>query len=266
MDTASKARQRRSKREDSGLSAVKTLRKALAVLDAFAAAENPLSVAEVALRAGVTRPTALRLAQTLVAEGYLLQDPRDGRLSPGYSVLSLAGRLLDTNRLRLESLPHLSSMARAAGERASLGILHRKRVIYLAGVEKPSLPTIYTRIGRLAAAHCTAVGKAMLAYLPEPELQGYLDEELLVSSTPNTLSDESALRANLADIRQTGFAIDREELTPGLFGVAAAILVEGVPVAGIGLTGRSLEPLLEHKAVVLHAAEVISHVLNRGSA
>ena len=100
------------KPEDSDLSAVKTLRKALTILDAFAGAERPLTVAEVAIMTGMTRPTAHRLAQTLVAEGFLSQDARDGRISPGYSVLQLAGRLLDSNRLRLEALPHLESLAR----------------------------------------------------------------------------------------------------------------------------------------------------------
>jgi len=97
------------KAEDADLSAVKTLRKALAILDAFAAAERPLTVAEVAVRAGVTRPTAHRLIQTLVASGYLSQDPGDSRIMPGYSVLQLASSLLDTNLIRLESLPHLET-------------------------------------------------------------------------------------------------------------------------------------------------------------
>lgn len=243
---------------------MKTLRKALSILDAFADAEHTLSVAEAAARAGVTRPTAHRLVQTLIGEGYLAQDQRDGRLAPGYSVLTLAGRLLDTNRLRLESLPHLGNMARTSGERASLAILHRGQTLYLAGAEKPSLPTLYTRFGQMRPANCTALGKAILAYLPGKELQSYLDEDLLVSSTPNSLTDEAALRADLGEIRERGFAIDQEELSLGLFGLAAPILIDGRPVAAIGLSGRALEPLMNHRSVVQHAAEVISHVLSRG--
>ena len=71
-------------------------------------------MAEVAIITGITRPTAHRLVQTLVAEGFLSQNSGDGRLSPGFSVLQLAGRLLDSNRLRLEALPHLESSHRAA--------------------------------------------------------------------------------------------------------------------------------------------------------
>ena len=136
----------------------------------------PLTVAEVAIRAGVTRPTAHRLVQTMISDGYLTQNPRDGRISPGYSVLQLAGGLLDTNQMRIEALPHLEALAHELGERADLGILHRNQLLYLAGVEKPSLPTIYSRFGKTAPAYCASLGKAILAYLPADELKSYFKQ------------------------------------------------------------------------------------------
>jgi DNA-binding IclR family transcriptional regulator len=250
---------------DTNHSAVKTLRKALAILDAFAGGERPLSVAEVAVLTGVARPTAHRLAQTLVAEGYLAQDPRDGRMTPGYSVLRLAGSLLDTDHVRLESLPHLENLARPSGERASLGILHRNELLYLAGVEKPSLPMIYSRFGKTVPAYCSALGKALLAFLPEQELQSYLKDVELTRQTDATITDEAELRAELAKIRETGIAIDRAERAVGIYCIASAILVHGRPVAAIGLTGRALDPLMKHTNLVQHTAEVISHVLSRGA-
>ena len=107
------------------ISAVKSLRKALSVLDAVACAARPLTVAEVAVNAGIARPTAYRFVQTLVSAGYLAQDPVDGRLSIGFAVLPLASSLLDRNRLRIEALPHLHNLANKTGERANLGILYR---------------------------------------------------------------------------------------------------------------------------------------------
>jgi DNA-binding IclR family transcriptional regulator len=250
--------------EDNDNSAVKTLRKALAILDAFAAAEIPLTVAEVAIRAGVTRPTAHRLVQTLIAQGYLTQNRRDGRISAGYSVLQLAGSLLDTNQMRIESLPHLEALARETGERANLGILHRNQLLYLAGVEKPSLPTIYSRFGKTAPAYCASLGKAILANLPESGLKAYFAEVPLVRRTKNTITDEAVLRKELAEVRRKGFAIDREEHIPGLFCVASAILLDGAPIGAIGVTGRSLDALTKQVDTIQHTAEVISHVLSRG--
>jgi len=142
--------------EDPDRSAVKSLRKAMTVLNVVAGAERPLTIAEVAINAGIARPTAYRFVQTLVAAGYLAQDPVDGRLSVGFAVLPLASSLLDRNRMRIEALPHLHSLARETGERANLGILYRDRVLYIAGVEKPALPTIYSRFGKNAPAHCSA--------------------------------------------------------------------------------------------------------------
>jgi DNA-binding IclR family transcriptional regulator len=252
------------KAEDADLSAVKTLRKALAILDAFAAAERPLTVAEVAVRAGVTRPTAHRLIQTLVAAGYLSQDPGDSRIMPGYSVLQLASSLLDTNQIRLESLPHLETLARLSGERVSLGILHRHEMLYLAGVEKPSLPTIYSRFGKTSPAYCSAIGKSMLAHLPEAELRAYLRHQPLIKHTETTIVDEAAFRTELGEIRQKGFALDREEFSAGLACVGSPILVHGKAVAAVAAMGRSLDGILPHTEVVQHTAEVISHVLSRG--
>jgi DNA-binding IclR family transcriptional regulator len=245
-------------------SAVKTLRKALTILDAFASAEMPLTVAEVAIRSGVTRPTAHRLVQTLIAGGYLTQNARDGRISPGYSVLQLAGGLLDTNQMRIESLPHLEALAHELGERANLGILHRNRLLYLAGVEKPSLPTIYSRFGKTAPAYCSSLGKTILAHLPEDRLQAYFKSVPLAKRTRTTITSETALRKELAEVRRKGFAQDREEHIPGLFCVASAIVLDGRPIGAIGVTGRALEPLLDRVDLVQHTAEVISHVLSRG--
>jgi DNA-binding IclR family transcriptional regulator len=254
-----------TKGDDADLSAVKTLKKALDILDAFGAAERPLTVAEVAVRAGVTRPTAHRLIQTLVGEGYLAQEPGDSRIMPGYSVLQLAASLLDTNTIRLESLPHLENLARVTGERVNLGILHRHQMLFLAGVEKPSLPTIYSRFGKTSPAYCSAIGKAILAYLPEPELSEYLRQRPLIKHTETTISDEAALRAELSEIRRKGFALDREEHMVGTACIGAPILLQGRPVAAVALVGRTLDPLLQHSEMVQHTAEVISHILSRGS-
>ncbi len=254
----------RRKSEETDLSAVKTLRKALAILDAFAAAERPLTVAEVAVRAGVTRPTAHRLIQTLIGEGYLAQDPGDSRITPGYSVLMLAGSLLDTSQIRLESMPHLETLARTTGERVSLGILHRHQMLYLAGVEKPSLPTIFSRFGKTMPAYSSGLGKAILAYVSEAELSRYFRAVPLVRQTESTIVDEAALRAELAEIRLQGVALDRGEGAPGTYCLAAPIIVHDAPVAAIAVTGRALEPLMPYKDDVKHTAEVIGHVLGRG--
>ncbi len=248
--------------EDIDRSAVKSLRKALAVLNAVASADRPLTIADVAINAGIARPTAYRFVQTLVASGYLMQDVVDGRLSIGLSVLPLASSLLDRNRMRLEALPYVHSLAEQTGERANLGILYRDRVMYLAGVEKPALPTIYSRFGKHAPAHCSSLGKAILAYQSETEVHALLSRKPLVALTPGTITGTAEFMKELAETRARGYAVDRAEHIAGSYCLAATIFDgNNRPIGAIGLSGRALDPLIEHQELVRHTAEVISHHL-----
>jgi DNA-binding IclR family transcriptional regulator len=249
-------------RDDGDRSAVKSLRKALAVLQAVAQAERPLTIAEVAIRCGIARPTAYRLVQTLIAEGHLEQDGQDARIAIGFAVLPLAASLLDRNRMRLEALPHLHALAQQTGERANLGILHRDRVLYLAGVEKPALPTIYSRFGKAAPAHCSSLGKAILAHLPEPELRALIERAPLTAHTPASIVNRATLIKDLAETRARGYAVDRAEHVPGSYCVAAAIFGRrNDPVGAIGLSGGALDRLVKHRDLVRRTAELISHLI-----
>jgi IclR family KDG regulon transcriptional repressor len=248
--------------DSADISAVKSLRKALTVLNTVACATRPLTIAEVAVNAGLARPTAYRFAQTLLATGYLTQDPLDGRLSIGFAVLPLASSLLDRNRLRVEALPHLNSLAAKTGERANLGILYRDSVLYIAGVEKPALPTIYSRFGKNAPAHCCSLGKAIIAYLPEAEVRALLGRKPLVVYTPTTITSRVAFMKELAETRQRGYAIDRSEHVSGSCCLAAPIFnASNQPIGAIGVSGRELEPMLKHHALVRQTAEIVSHHL-----
>jgi len=248
--------------EEPDRSAVKSLRKALAVLNALANAERALTVAEVAISAGIARPTAYRFVQTLVAAGYLAQDPADGRLSMGFAVLPLASSLLDRNRMRKEALPHLQTLAQQTGERANLGVLYRDRVMYVAGVEKPALPTIYSRFGKSAPAHCSSLGKAILAFEPETEVRALIARKPLTAFTPNTITNPAVFAKELTETRLRGYAVDRAEHAPGSCCVAAPIFdANNRPIGAIGVSGRDLDALVKHQELVRHTAEVISHHL-----
>ena len=248
--------------DESDRSAVKSLRKALGVLGTIAAADRPLSVAEVAVRCGIARTTAHRLVQTLAAEGYVAQSALDGLLSVGLATLPLASSALDRNRMRLEALPHLQDLAARTGERTNLGVLHRQQVLYLAGVEKPSLPTIYTRFGKLVPAHCSALGKAILAHLPEADLRALLAARPLVASTETTITDPELFGAEIEGIRRSGYAVDRAEHVAGSYCVAAPIFDRNFgPVGAIGVSSRSLERVTAAVDQTLQKAELISHLL-----
>jgi DNA-binding IclR family transcriptional regulator len=240
----------------------KSLQKGLAIIEAVSRADGPPRIAELAIGLGISRPTVHRVVQTLIAQGYLTQDPTSGRLSVGLSVLPLSASVLNRNRLRLEALPHLQSLATLTGERANLGVLYRNRILYLAGVEKPTLPMIYSYFGKFAPVHCCSLGKAIMASLPEAEVRDVLAAEPLHAQTPGSITDPQSFSTELKTIRRQGYATDNEEHVIGSCCVASPIFDgQNRPVGAIGVSGRSLLPLLNHVDAVQRTAELISHVL-----
>ena len=246
--------------EDRG--GVKSLTKALNLLDMLGRAGRAMSVSELAREAGVNRPTAYRLLQTLAASGYVQQDPTTGHVSMGYSVLPLSSALLDNNRFRIEALPHLQALSVETGERSNLGILHRGRVLYLAGVEKPNLPMIYSRFGKTAPVHCCSLGKMILSLMPEAEVLSILGQGPLERQTAHSIADVDAFLADLEATRKRGYALDRQEHMLGSFCVAAPISGPGQTLLGaISISCSSPEKATRHVDSLLAKAELISHVV-----
>lgn len=255
-------RTRNTQRVDDDRDSAKSLRKALAVLQTVANSDAPPTMAKVAVEAGISRPTAYRLVRTLLDEGFLKQDPLSGRLSVGLSVLTLAASLLDSSKLRLEALPHLQSLSSLTGERTNLGILHRNRVLYLGGVEKPTLPMVYSRFGKTAPAHCCSLGKALLAFNPKSVVDAVLAAAPLTPQTPNSITSAPKFMKELELTRRRGYAIDREEHQLHSSCVAVPIFdASKQPVGAIGVSGTDVKPLLDHLPAIRHTAELISHRL-----
>jgi DNA-binding IclR family transcriptional regulator len=178
----------------------------------------------------------------------------------GYSVLRLASALLDTDQLRLESLPYLERLAQSCGERASLGIIHQNQLLSLAGVEKPNLPMIYSRFGKTSPAYCRSwqsdpreLGRSSTRELPQCHGPGTQDREhhhrsrCLAAAAGRDQGAGICLRLRRAHC------------------LASPIAVRSEVVGAIGATGRSKEALKPHIQTVQHTAEVISHILSRGS-
>ncbi len=247
---------------ENGKDSAKSLSKALALLRAVGRAETPPTVAQIAVEAGVSRPTAYRLMRTLIDEDFLCQDAESGRLTIGLAVLMLAANLLDSSRLRLEALPHLQALSNLTGERTNLAILHRNRVLYLGGFEKPTLPTIYSRFGKTAPAHCCSLGKAMLAYQAETVIEAFIDAAPLTPETPNSITSMPRLAKELEVTRKRGYAVDREEHQLHSCCVAVPVFDGQRRIVGaIGVSGTEVKRLLEHLDALLHTAELISHRL-----
>lgn len=243
-------------------SSITSLRKAFSLLNAVAGAARPLTIAEASAAAKISRPTGYRIVEALMAEGHLSQDSF-GRLHVGFASLPLAAKVLDTNRLRMEALPLLQDLSKSTGRRANLGVLYRGQILHIAGAEKPSLPIRYARFGKIVPLHCSAMGKALMAYLPEDRVKELIEAQGMKAFTPNTTTSLKKFLKEMEEIRKNGFAVSNEEHVPGLFAVAAMVRGESGPIASIGLLGRDLPSVLATSDKVCFTAEVISHKMDR---
>jgi DNA-binding IclR family transcriptional regulator len=238
---------------------VRTLLKSLSVLEAIGA-ESSLGIAEIARRVGLNRTTTYRIVQTLLRRGYVQAMP-DNSYAIGLKILPIAAQHLDNNRVRLAALPQLNALAQQVGERVNLGVHFEGELLYIAGIEKPTLPNMYSRFGHRAPLHCCSLGKAIVAF-SEPQLLDSIAAGPLVRHTPNTIWEPERLRADILETRRRGYAIDNAEHLPGTFCIAAPILnPQSQALAAIGVSGNDLEKTLNSLQAVRLSAEIIGHML-----
>jgi IclR family acetate operon transcriptional repressor len=209
---------------------VQSLERAAALLRALAEAGRPLSAGELAAAVGLPRPTVYRLLQTLCAEGWVAQNGRSFVI--GASVLWLAARRLEQLELRSVGRPLLAELRDRTGETVHLGVLEAGQVVYVEKLESPGPLRMASMVGQIVPAHSTALGKAMLAYLPREQVERIVERHGLVRRTPNTITDPARLFQELAAIRARGYSIDNVENEEGIRCVGAAIFDHRGRVAG----------------------------------
>lgn len=238
-----------------------TLGKAMAVLETVALAERPMRFTDVLAVSGQPRGTLHRQLSHLVQEGLLELRP-DHAYVPGLRLLKLASASWARNEFRAVAAPFLETLHRETGETVHLGVLRGREIIYLDKVESRQAVRMNSQIGNASPVYCTGVGKAALAALDAEALDGLLSQLEFRRFTPQTITSRATLINELAEIRSSGIAFDREEHEPGIRCVAAPILDAGrALVAGVSVTGpayRVSEAQLDDWAPrVRHAAGAI---------
>jgi IclR family transcriptional regulator, acetate operon repressor len=215
-----------------------TLGKAMSVLGIIADSSEPLRFTDVLQRSDQPRGTLHRQISNLIEEGLILVNG-DNSYSPGLRLLQLASKAWAGNEFRNVAAPHIQKLHEATGETVHLGILRGTEVIYLDKIESRQNIRMVSQIGNTAPAFCTGVGKAALSALPDDELQERIARIEFRRYTPDTLADASALLAEIAMIRSSGNAYDREEHETGIACVAAPVLsrTDRLFAAGISVTG-----------------------------
>jgi len=236
---------------------VQSIARAFDLLETMADLGGIVSLSQLASRSGLPVPTIHRLMRTLLDLGYVRQEPsREYALGPRLVRLGEgASRLVGT-----WATPYLQRVVDAVGESTNLAMLDGYQVVYTAQVPGRHSMRMFTEVGRRVGAHCTAVGKAMLATLPPERAAEILRRAGLSRQTEHTITTAAAMDRELADIRLRGYAIDDEEQEIGVRCVGVAL--PGDPTrAAISISGPSTRmtealigtavPLLTKAAVAL---------------
>jgi IclR family KDG regulon transcriptional repressor len=214
---------------------IAVLDRALDLLEALAEAPAgaPLGVSEVARRVGVTKSAAFRILANLERRGYVAKDPVSARYTLGTHLVYLGERSLGAIDLRAAARPSLEALQQRFGETVNLGVREGAEVVYVDMIESSHGLRMAARVGGRDYLHSTALGKAILAYLPPAERDQLLHApEGLPARTERTITDPVRLRAELERVRERGIAEDRDENEVGARCLSAPIFDHRGAVAG----------------------------------
>jgi len=204
-----------------------SLERGLAVLSAFRPDRPVVGISDLARELGLTRSTTHRYVATLASLRYLEQDDATRKYRLGPRVLDLGFSMLGSLELREIAAPHLRQLTDATGHTSNLAIRDDTDVILIDRVR--GRPGRYhhlefsLHVGSRLPSYCSATGKALLAFLPRPDLDRLLDHVDLVQRGPRTVTDKNSLLAELEQVRRTGLATNDEELESALRSIAAPI-------------------------------------------
>jgi DNA-binding IclR family transcriptional regulator len=202
---------------------VQVLDRALAILDALSETSGQFSLAELSNRLPLHKSTLHRLLMVLEHHRFIRKHPLDGRYSLGMRLFELGSRAVARVDVRERAEPFLRRLVVETGETAHIALLSGGEMLSVINVESRKKLRTPTTVGGRTPVHCTAVGKAVLAYLPDHELELLLARLRFERFTRRTITTRRALRAELDRVRALGYAVDNEEIEEGLRCVGAPI-------------------------------------------
>jgi len=220
---------------------VQTLERASFILDILGQSPQGISIKDLSEKMLLPKGTTHRLLSSLSYFGYVRQDRNTKNYFLGFKLVELGNMLLGQLDLRKEAEPFLRNLAQRTKETVHLVILDGNEIVYLDKLEtEPHAGGLRmaSRVGSRNPAHSCAVGKALMAYLPEEALARMVEEKGLSRRTGNTITDFNQLKDHMRLVRKQGYAVDDEENERGIRCVGAPVFDEaGKVVAAISVSG-----------------------------
>jgi len=214
--------------------------RAFTILSWMAAREDgPWGVREIAKGVGMNASTVHRLLGLLEDEGLIRQDDPGGGYGLGTELLRLAWTATGTHPVRTAALPHMRKLVDASGETATLGLYDpvRQQTCVVAVVESDEPFRYVSTLHEWRDLHTGASGRAVMAFLPQPERREVVERTRLAPVTEYTITDADALEEVLAGVRERGYAFSQEERRLGGVGIASPVFGPRRQVVGeVGLS------------------------------
>lgn len=243
---------RKGRKADGGNNIVKPVAKALKVLIAICTERHPPGLNDLIALTGLPKTTVFRYVSTLRAAGLIDVSPGGDRFHPSLGLWLLGQAAGVHERLRSICLPVMLSLQKEFNETVNLGTLRGRQVVYIEIVESERSLRMQARTGALDPIHSTALGKALLAFMPEERWPSYLNHRL-ERYTGHTITDKVKLREQLREARILGAAYDRGENEEGALCVAVPLMARnGSPLAALSISAPAHR--FEDKAAMAVAA------------
>ncbi|HQT85386.1 MULTISPECIES: IclR family transcriptional regulator C-terminal domain-containing protein [Acidiphilium] len=217
---------------------VQSLVRSLAILNRLAAADEGVTLTEIAQQVGLSPSTTHRLLTTLEHERYVHFDAERRLWSVGVQAFVAGNAFLKTRSVAGLARPHMRALMEESEETVNLAVEDQHEAVYLAQVECRQMMRAFARPGGRVPLHCSGVGKALLSAMSDAEIGRVLHQRGMARMTVKTINHTAGLRADLAAARARGYAIDDEEHAIGLRCIAAVIFNESAEaVAAVSVSG-----------------------------
>ena len=219
---------------------VPSLERGLTILEILAKSRAGLSLSQIARQLALPKSSVHCLLRTFEHTGYVYKDPACSKYRVSLSVCDLARHALQGISLRDQARQHLRRLSERTGLTVHMAVLEQGACVLIEKVIPPGVPRIPTWVGKQLALHCTALGKTLLAYLPETDMERLIADQGLIRYNDNTISSIGQLKRELQMIRLRGYALDDEEEEIGVRCMGAPIFnANREAVAAVSVVGNS---------------------------
>jgi len=240
---------------------IQSLERAIGILNLFRNSRSPLGVSEMAAALKLAKTTVHGLVSTLEKNGFLQKDSATRKYRLGFALYELGSVQVSHLEINQQAAKPLQTLANQIDRICRVGIWDRNSIVVTMTIQPQGHESTQRQFGPRLPGYCTALGKAILAHMPQPDLQAYLASAELVAYTPKTIVDRQALENELRQTKARGYSISREEVLLHQIGLGAAVFTADSQMAG-AISAR-LDPAEQDSEFMTKAADLLTRTAGR---